>query len=176
MVSPLRGKKAQHVIFIGSLLLFIFFLAITFFFEDIDYSSGASRQRYDLVQRDASRASASLLLPGYPADWDETSLERLGLALEGSDRISTEKLQALALIDAQADGYARIKAALGVGSDLLIIVEEAGSPLRSYGDPTVATEQEVEDLEPRYLAIQRRSATGQDGKRVALTVIAFART
>ncbi|MFP4524624.1 MAG: hypothetical protein ACLFO2_04930 [Candidatus Woesearchaeota archaeon] len=151
------NRKAQHLIFSATLVLFIFFLATTLFYDSLFTPPDMGQRRYETVSKQAVRLSDTLIMPGYPVAWSEEDVERAGLATDGElNRTKVAQLQTLV----QAD-YNETKRLLGVRSDYHLNI--------TYGDDTVTIGKEPQ--RPDYLAVQRRTLKDADGTaRITISV------
>lgn len=143
------NRKAQHLIFSATLVLFIFFLATTLFYDSLFTPHDLGRRRYETVSKQADRLSDALVMPGYPDTWDRTDVERAGLTTDG-ELNQTKLTQLKQLVD---DDYEEAKRLLGVRSDYHLNI--------THGDGAVTIGKEPEN--PDYLAVQRRTLKDEDG-------------
>lgn len=75
----MNEKKGQVVIISMSIMLFLFVLVLLFFTESMTSSPLIGDSRSRLLEHEATRLSDSLLLPGFPDDWNASTVQRIGL-------------------------------------------------------------------------------------------------
>lgn len=144
-------KKAQQLIFSSLFLLFIFFLVLTLFFDDLFATPQLDQQQFDLVSHEATRISDMLLRTGYPADWNLATVRRVGLVTNGA--FDEHKLDLLTALRVQ--GYEELKPYLGAQYDYLITINQGGTTT-VIGEAGV-NQATLADHPPAYLAKQTRT-------------------
>ncbi|MBN1274757.1 hypothetical protein JXA12_00485 [Candidatus Woesearchaeota archaeon] len=164
------SRRGQHIVFGSIFLLFIFFLVITIFFDDLFYGKELQSATHDVLLREAARATDSLAREGYPVDWDQTAVRRVGLTTDGVfDQYKFSNLQGLFT----SVGYEQLKPLLGVQHDYFLMIDlPGGDPSAAeavYGDG-FADEQELIDAEPTHLATQTRHLHDKEGNPVTITL------
>ena len=112
----IKNKKAQMIVFSILIALFVFVLVLTFFFESLISKPIMDDDKTKLLEREATRLSDSLLLPGYPENWHETNPQKIGLLTNGS--INENKLKNLSNL--ASEDYSKTKTLLGVQNDYFI--------------------------------------------------------
>lgn len=137
------NRKAQHLIFSATIMLFLFLLIITLFFDQIFLPRDANEHRYEAVKKEAVRLSDTLVLPGYPHDWQPGDVERAGLTTDG--QLNRTKLDNLAQL--ASDDYNATKRLLGVRHDYAINISLPS------GQRVIGRTPD----DPRYHATQRRT-------------------
>ncbi|MBW2983349.1 hypothetical protein KY327_03515 [Candidatus Woesearchaeota archaeon] len=151
------NRKAQHLIFSATLVLFLFFLATTLFYDSLFTPPDMGQRRYEAVSKQADRLSDTLVMPGYPLDWNENNVERAGLATDG-ELNNTKLTQLEKLAD---DDYEEAKSVLGIRSDYHINVTSESRTVSIGKRPQ----------RPDYLAVQRRTLKDEDGTaRITISV------
>lgn len=103
-----------------SIILFIFILVLLFFFESLLIAPIASDGKLRLLEREATRLSDSILLPGYPENWDEDSVQKVGLT--SNDVLNLTKINNLSGMS-----YDVAKFRLGVQFDFFINISYVDS-------------------------------------------------
>lgn len=142
-------KKAQQLLFGSIFFLFVFFLVVTIFFNDLFAHDDSGQQRFDLLSREAVRLADNLVRTGYPSDWDENDVERIGLTTEGGfDQAKLDMLN-----DLRSQGYDQLKPLLGVQYDYAISISKDDTFIAAPG----ITEEDLAANPPRYLARQKRT-------------------
>lgn len=121
------GKNAQvwYVDFIIALLLFI--LTIVFYFNYTDNLKKQEQETLDIMVNDVKGISSSLVMIGYPSDWDNSSVMTIGIA-------NDQKLNATKLNRFKKLGYNMTKRKFGTTYDYFVFfVNNKGEPLNIKG-------------------------------------------
>ena len=149
----MKHKKAQHLTLTTLFVLFIFFLVLTLFFDEIFINPKMDEQRYRYLQQEASRAARTLASDGYPEEWDSSTVQRAGLLTDGI--YNETKAGHLATMP-----YGDTKDLLGITSNYLLIIKNNGATttIGPYGD-----EANLLADNPRYLATQTKTVTSETG-------------
>jgi hypothetical protein len=166
------GRKGQFIIFSTIVLLFLFFLIFTLFFDYLVVIPSISTDEYKFLQEENTRVAEYLLLPGYPISWDNNNVLRVGLV--DGDVINETKLAIFKGMSEDLKGYERSKALLGMYYDYLIVFKKDSSVyngLPSIGMPGIATEDELLASKPATISIQERLVMHEvDGREVPVTM------
>ncbi|MBI2659989.1 hypothetical protein HYX07_02410, partial [Candidatus Woesearchaeota archaeon] len=108
-----------------ALLLFTFTLAVYF-----SYTSNFQKQEkgeLEILLKDAKALSSSLALPGYPVNWDNTTVLRIGIA--DDQKINSTKVKQFKQYD-----YVRSKVRFATPYDFIVFfVNEKGEVLNING-------------------------------------------
>lgn len=90
------SKRNAQVWFLDFMVgLMIFMIVVFIYYNYQNNLTGDVEAVWDEMIIDSKAISSSLMSQGYPQDWNETTVERIGL-LNGSYRLSQERLEAFA--------------------------------------------------------------------------------
>jgi hypothetical protein len=113
----IKTKKAQVITVSILVILFIFLLVLTLFFDSLITRPFINNDRTRTLELEATRLSDSLILPGYPENWHETSsIQKIGLATNNS--LDLKKINNLSQL--AQDNYDLSKIHLGIQNDYFI--------------------------------------------------------
>lgn len=76
-------KKGQQIIFSTMIMLFVFFLAVTLFTQYLINNPEFVNKDSELLERESIRLADSLLREGYPSDWNQNTVQKVGLMTNG---------------------------------------------------------------------------------------------
>ena len=150
-----RHKKAQNLVLTTIFVVFIFFLVLTLFFDDLFTNPRMESQRYEHLEREADRAARTLASDGYPQDWDEDNVLRAGVLTKGVFNYTKAKL----LHDNIA--YADLKEKLGITHQYYLNITHGVEEI-IIQEPGSITKDSIID-QARYLATRTRTVTSTDG-------------
>lgn len=149
----MRTKKAQQLTLTTLFVLFIFFLIITLFFDELLINPKMDGQRYQHVQREASRAAGILVTEGYPVNWTNETVQRAGLLTNGV--YNKSKATNLSATD-----YGLSKDYLGIMNNYLLNITNNDTTIiiGEYG-----SEAELLATNQSYLVTQTRTVPSSTG-------------
>lgn len=149
----MKRKKGQYLTLTTLFAVFIFFLAVTIFLQELLDGQGQGAAIYDHLQQEAGRAMRALASQGYPQDWDVSTVQRAGITTDGY--YDKEKRQRLQGID-----YGALKEYLGITDNYLLLItdDEGTTTIGEYPN-----EQALKDRGPSYLATRTTTLKAPQG-------------
>lgn len=146
--QTIKTKKAQVITVSILVILFIFLLVLTLFFESL-ITRPFINDRTQVLSDEATRLSDSLLLSGYPENWHEIDrVQKIGLTTNNT--LDIQKIIRLQQISEES--YALSKIYLGIQNDYFInITYKEGSETTSIIIPP-----ENDQLQEKKLVITRQ--------------------
>lgn len=116
MLPAKKGQMftSEAIISILSITVLLSFLVIFL------YTNNLGKLESEIVKQDAERIHRSLMQPGYPINWNDSSVERIGLADDGI-HLNDSKIGFFSNVS-----YSKAKKLLQVESDFLVYFEKNG--------------------------------------------------
>lgn len=143
--GKLLGKQGQYIAFITLVMIFIFITLVFTFADSISRALTVDEDTFQLVQRENNRIGNTLLQPGYPTNWNDQNVERIGLTT--NNRLNQSKIN-----KAKATDYNEFQNLLGANYDVHINISagQTGSfqtigRINSDADIIVTTTRKVID-------------------------------
>lgn len=121
----IRTKKAQMILFSILMALFIFLLVLSFFFDSLITKPIMQKDNTKILEREATRLSDSVLLPGYPENWHENGITTRKIGLSTDGKLDENKINNLSVLANQ--NYATTKTLLGIQTDYFINITYTNS-------------------------------------------------
>ena len=90
-------KKAQVWSLDFIIAIAFFAISLTIYFKYAGQIFNEDEMNLEELRIEAASISSSLMTPGYPQDWNESNVERIGISTDGST-ISPEKLESFRTI------------------------------------------------------------------------------
>ncbi|MBI2452018.1 hypothetical protein HYV50_02985 [Candidatus Pacearchaeota archaeon] len=103
----------------------IFLGAIIFFYLFTYNYPSSGEETFDILIYEAGLVSDSLLSEGYPVDWNETNVVRIGILSQ--NKIDSNKLEKFYNLTNTSSGYAKSKSAFNVRNDYFVNLSEPTS-------------------------------------------------
>ncbi|MFH1210859.1 MAG: hypothetical protein V1645_03000 [archaeon] len=140
-ISTNKGQTWAIDFLIGTVM---FFIALFVFYQYYSNTSTMDVGELQTIRRDAQAISNSLLSEGYPENWNDTEVERIGIVDEGY-RLNESKLTSLTAMD-----YPTTKSILNTRYDYyfyFLDTNEQTANISTYGKPGVnmTNVEEIED-------------------------------
>lgn len=133
MIIMFNKKRGQVVILSLSVILFMFLLVLVFFFESLSLTPVMADSKMRLLEGEATRLSDSILLPGFPENWNESDVQKVGLT--SSDVLNMTKINILSAmtytvakfrLGVQFDFFINISYVNGTGVKKTILINDTG--------------------------------------------------
>lgn len=148
--GKLLGKKGQYIAFITLVMIFVFISVIATFTDSISRALSVDEDSFQLVQRENNRLGNTILQTGYPVNWDESNVERIGFLSDS--RLNMSKVNNASSIS--DSNYNDLKSLLGANYDVHISVGDGQGGFTEIG---------VKDSDARIIVTSNRQVILLDG-------------
>jgi hypothetical protein len=103
-----NSRKKAQVWSLDFIIAIVFFaISLTIYFKYAGQIFDEEEMNIEELRIEAASISSSLMTPGYPLDWNESNVERIGISTDGST-ITQAKLDSLMLISSDYENTRRL--------------------------------------------------------------------